>query len=90
MHTEAIRSELRKFVRQQFSIPENDPDFSDDIDLFNYGYIDSIGAVELTAFVEKHFGIRFSDSDWVNSPLNSIGEISFFIGKRLEGQSNHA
>jgi methoxymalonate biosynthesis acyl carrier protein len=90
MHTEAIRTELREFVRQQFSIPESDPDFSDDVDLFNYGYIDSIGAVELTGFVEKHFGIRFTDSDWVNSPLGSIREISAFIGKRLQGQNSHA
>ena len=77
-------------MRQQFSIPENDPDFSDDTDLFNYGYIDSIGAVELTAFVEKNFGIRFTDSDWANSRLNTIGEISAFIAKHSEGQSNHA
>ena len=84
MHTENISSELGRFVRQHFSIPEDDPDFSDDIDLFNYGYIDSIGAVELTGFVEGQFGVRFTDSDWVNFPLSSIREISTFVAKRVE------
>lgn len=86
MHTDEIRSELRKFIRLQFAIPENDPDFSDDIDLFNYGYIDSFGAVELTGFIERQFGTTFADSDWTKFPLNSIREISTFVAKRLEGE----
>jgi len=85
MHTEEITSELRTFIRQQFAIPENDPDFSDDIDLFNYGYIDSFGAVELTGFIERQFGTTFTDSDWINFPLSSIRGISTFVAKRLEG-----
>jgi D-alanine--poly(phosphoribitol) ligase subunit 2 len=84
MHTEDIASELRKFVRQQFSIPENDPDFTDDVDLFNYGYIDSIGAVELTGFVERQFGVVFADADWINFPLSSVREISMFVAKRIK------
>jgi acyl carrier protein len=87
MHTEEISSELRRFVRQQFFIPENDPDFSDDIDLFNYGYVDSIGAVELTGFVERQFGVAFTDSDWINFPLSSVREISMFVAKRMKGES---
>ena len=84
MHTEEIASQLRTFVQHRFSIPENDPDFSDDVDLFNYGYIDSIGAVELTGFAERQFGIQFTDSDWVSYPLSSVREISIFVAKRLQ------
>jgi D-alanine--poly(phosphoribitol) ligase subunit 2 len=84
MHTEEIASELRRFVQQQFSIPEDDSDFSDDIGLFSYGYIDSLGAVELTGFVERQFRVGFTDSDWINFPLSSIREISTFVAKRLE------
>ena len=84
MHTEDIGSELRTFVRQQFSIPGDDPDFTDDVDLFNYGYIDSIGAVELTGFVERQFGVVFADADWINFPLSSIREISMFVAKRIK------
>jgi acyl carrier protein len=86
MSADEIRSELQRFVRHRFAIPDNDSDFSDDIDLFNYGYIDSFGAVELTGFVERQFGVRFTDSDWVNFPLSSIREISMFVAKRIKGE----
>jgi len=86
MDTENISSELRNFVRQQFSIPEDDRDFTDDVDLFNYGYIDSIGAVELTGFVERQFGVVFADVDWINFPLSSIREISMFVARRIKGE----
>jgi acyl carrier protein len=86
MHAIDIGSELRNFVRQRFSIPQDDPDFTDDVDLFNYGYIDSLGAVELTGFIEQQFGVAFTDSDWINFPLSSIREISTFIAKRIKGE----
>ena len=86
MHTLDIGSELRNFVRQRFSIPQDDPDFTDDVDLFNYGYVDSLGAVELTGFIDQQFGVAFTDSDWINFPLSSIREISAFITKRTKGE----
>jgi methoxymalonate biosynthesis acyl carrier protein len=85
MSTDEITVELRKFVRERFAIPEDDLDFSDDVDLFNYGYIDSMGAVELTDFIERQAGIKFTDSDWGNFPLSSIREISSFVAKRRQG-----
>jgi acyl carrier protein len=84
MKSDQITSKLREFVQHRFSIPENDPDFSDEIDLFNYGYVDSIGAVELTGFVAREFGVKFADSDWLNFPLSSIRAISAFVAQRCE------
>jgi len=86
MEIPEITSELRGFVRERFGVPENDPDFNDEVDLFNYGYIDSFGAVELTSFIGKRFSIRLTESDWVASPLNSIREISSFVSKRQKGE----
>lgn len=84
MQNEEITAELREYVPERFAIRENDPDFSDEVDLFNYGYVDSVGAVELTEFVEGKFGIEFTYSDWVNFPLSSIRDIASFVAKRRE------
>jgi D-alanine--poly(phosphoribitol) ligase subunit 2 len=86
METHEIMSELRQFIRQQFGIPENDPDFNDNVDLFNYGYIDSFGAVELTSFMESKFSTTVAESDWATLPLSTIQEISSFISKRQKGE----
>ena len=86
MENQDIMSQLRQFIRQQFGVPENDPDFNDNVDLFNYGYIDSFGAVELTNFMESKFSMRIADSDWAAFPLSTIEEISTFISKRQKGE----
>jgi methoxymalonate biosynthesis acyl carrier protein len=86
MKTEEIRSELREFVRTRFQVPPDDPDFADDVDLFNYGYIDSLGAADLTAFVEGRLGAKFSAADWVKFPLSTITEISNFVMRRRLGE----
>jgi acyl carrier protein len=80
-----IATELRAFIRQKFKIPDNDPDFSDDVHLFDYGYIDSFGAVELTTFVDSAFSTKITDSDLVAFPLNTIREIATFVSKRKNG-----
>ena len=82
METPEIAAELNKFIRKQFGVPEGDPDFNDDVDLFNYGYVDSFGAVELTGFIEKRFSIKFTNSDWADHPLNTIKQLSVFVAKR--------
>lgn len=82
METSEIAARLRAFIRKQFGVPESDPDFNDDVDLFNYGYVDSFGAVELAGFIEKSFSIKFTDSDWADHPLNTINQLSAFVARR--------
>jgi len=77
-----IAEQLRHFVRAEFKVPDNDADFNDDIHLFDYGYVDSFGAVTLTAFVEKSFEIKISQTDMIAYPLNTINEIATFTEKR--------
>lgn len=84
MDSEQIAHELRQFVRTQFAVPQNDRDFSDDVDLFNYGYIDSLGAVELAHFIERQFGVTFTSSDWATASLDSIRNISGFVASRTK------
>ena len=73
---------LRNFIRQRYNVPLDDADFSDDVHLFDYGYIDSFGAVDLIAFVESAFDIKISQSDLVAYPLNTIREIADFALQR--------
>jgi D-alanine--poly(phosphoribitol) ligase subunit 2 len=86
MEIHEIADVLRGFIRQRWGVPENDPDFNDEVDLFNYGYIDSFGAVELTSFIEKQFAIKFTNSDWSNFPMSTIAQISSFVSKRKKGE----
>ena len=84
--TAQIANQLRTFIRQKYKIPDNDPDFNDDVHLFDYGYVDSFGAVELNTFVETTFSTKITESDLIAYPLNTIREIATFVSKRKNGE----
>jgi D-alanine--poly(phosphoribitol) ligase subunit 2 len=77
--------ELRRFIQERFKVPENDPDFNDDVNLFDYGYVDSFGAMELTSFVKEKFSVEITGSDLVAFPLNTVREIATFAVNRING-----
>ena len=79
----AFANDLRTFVRTRFNVDPSDAAFDDDVHLFDYGYVDSFGAVELTVYSERKYGIRVTNDDLVMNPLNTINEISAFIHRRL-------
>jgi methoxymalonate biosynthesis acyl carrier protein len=86
MPTDEIVHQLRTFIINRFAVPENDRDFTNTVDLFNYGYIDSLGAADLTSFIESRFEIKVSNIDWVSIPLSNIEELAAFVSKRQLGE----
>ena len=82
MEEAAVAEQLEAFIRERYDVSSDDPDFDRDVHLFDYGYIDSFGAVELNTFVEETFGIKVSDTDLMVHSLNTINEIATFITKR--------
>jgi acyl carrier protein len=86
MNQDQAMSELRQFIRTEFEVPANDREFTDDVHLFDYGYVDSFGAVKLTAFVEKNFSVEVKQSDLIAHPMNTIREIAGFVVRRRAGE----
>ena len=86
MEAEQIKRTLRDYVVELSKISANDPDFNDEVHLFDYGYVDSFGALELFRFVHKRFGIEVSESDLESYPLNSIDKIAWFVSSRQRGE----
>jgi D-alanine--poly(phosphoribitol) ligase subunit 2 len=71
-----VVDELRQFIRTEFDVPADDREFSDDVHLFDYGYVDSFGAVKRTSFVEENF----------SEPVNeSSASRSAWVADRLTG-----
>jgi len=83
MDLKEITDDFRAFVKRRFNIEESDKAFDDDVHLFDYGYVDSFGAVEMTLYSEQKYGIHVTNDDLVMNPLNTIREICAFIHKRV-------
>lgn len=79
---EEIIQYLEQHIRERYEIEEDDEEFSTDVHLFDYGFIDSIGATALIAFIEKTYNIQVTNQDLMLYPLNTIREIAQFIDKK--------
>jgi methoxymalonate biosynthesis acyl carrier protein len=87
MEREAIKTELRNHIREKYHVSPEDQDFNDNVHLYDYGYVDSFGAVQLKMFVESKFAIEFSPTDLTNVSLNSIDQMADFVVKRKKGEA---
>ena len=86
MEVDQAKAELRTYITDHFRVAQNDPEFNDDVHLFDYGYVDSFGAVDLISFVESKFSIKIRMADLAAHPLNTISQIAGFALQRQKGE----
>jgi len=60
-----------------------DSQFSDDDSFLEKGLIDSTGVLELVAFIEEQYGIRFQDDEIIPENLDSVNKLIQFLNKKL-------
>lgn len=59
---ESLTRDLDAFIRQRFRVPADDDAFDPDTNVWEEGYVDSAGVVEVFAFLESTVGDRLPDS----------------------------
>lgn len=77
-----VKKRIKKFILDEF-LSENS-DLKDDELLFFSGIIDSLGMVQLTAFLEETFGVSINPRDVTMNNFNTINKITDIISKKLE------
>jgi acyl carrier protein len=55
-----IAQELERFIRTRFQVSADDFTFGEDTNLWDEGYLDSLGITEVIAFLESRFKVRVS------------------------------
>ncbi len=76
---DAIETEIRRMA----GVGPDDPEFTRDIHIFDYGYVDSFGAVDLVSFSEQKFEIQIPDQDLAHIPMNTVNQITGYLCDRL-------
>jgi acyl carrier protein len=69
-----VKGFLGRFFRNQ--------DLKPDDDIFALGFVNSLLAMQLVAFVEKEFGIAVEDSDLDLENFRSIGAITRLVERK--------
>ena len=80
-----VLREIDGFVRSHFNVAADDPDFGNDVHLFDHGYLDSFSTQELIEHIETTYNIKIRNADLVKYPLNTLTEISQFVVDRQAG-----
>jgi acyl carrier protein len=69
---------VRTFIINQFLFGE-DEGLKDDTSFLETGLIDSMGIMELVAFLERTFEIKISDHELIPRNLDSLNQIQAFL-----------
>jgi methoxymalonate biosynthesis acyl carrier protein len=77
-----LLQQLEEHIRTRYEIEADDDEFTTDVHLFDYGYIDSIGATALIAHIENTYGIQVTNQDLMLYSMNTVQEIADFIHKK--------
>ena len=76
MKEEVISERIRRFLIRQFPTTKN---VSNDESLLKNGLIDSLGILEVVAFLENEFCIAVSDDDLLPENFSSVQSITDFV-----------
>ena len=76
--------QIAVFVREQNGISVDDPGFSCDVDLFDCGYVDSVGLVELLAFIVDRFEVEIGDDDLLSDAFSTINGMAAIVCRELD------
>lgn len=78
-----IALELERFVRTSFQIAEDDPGFHRSTDLFEAGYVDSIGVIETLTYITQTFGVEVPDEALQSDAFSTIDGMAQVIAELL-------
>jgi acyl carrier protein len=83
MDLSVVQERIERFVREQFSVSDGDPHFDRTVDLFESGYVDSVGIVELLAFVGEEFGVVIPENLLLSDDFSSVDGIARIVSQLL-------
>lgn len=77
-----IRAAIRQFVIENFLMGDASSMLKDGESFLETGTIDSIGVLEVTAFLETTFELQVDDKDLVPENLDSVNNLTQYILRR--------
>ncbi len=84
---EKIEGSVEEYIRSRFNVQPDDSLFARDINLWEYGYADSVGVVELITFLETTFGVKLPDGVFFDPDFTSIRGIGRMVLRHIQNTS---
>lgn len=78
-----IERDVRGFLDENFVLDPSAGPLPSDASLTREGVLDSMGVLELIAFLEERFGIVVPDEDTLPENLDTIDRVVGYVGARV-------
>ena len=82
MELQEIIAILDEYIRE-FADVGDDPDYDVEVNLFDYGFLDSLGAMNVIVFVEERFDVEITQKDITLYSMNTVTEIAEVVKEKL-------
>ena len=77
-----VKEAVRQYIIENFLFGDDAPLESDSMSLLDGGIIDSVGVMELVAFLEQDFELTIADDDLIPENLDSVDNLTAYIGRQ--------
>ncbi len=79
-----VKGQVKDYIVENFLFGDAEPLTSDGMSLLDGGIIDSVGVMELVAFLEQDFEISVADDDLVPENLDSVNNLVSYINRKKQ------
>jgi acyl carrier protein len=80
---DTIKAQVRRFVMDNFLMGAAADELADDASFMGAHVIDSVGVLELIAYLEQSFGIKVQDDEMVPANLDSLNGVGSYLERKL-------
>ena len=78
-----IKATIKEFIKEHFLKEGQEKTINDSNSFIEEGIIDSVGVLELVAFLEETFGFRVEDEEMIPENLDSLDKLVDYVQTKL-------
>lgn len=71
--------DIERFIRERFQIADDESRFTRTVNLWEEGFVDSMGVVEVIAFLEQRFRVNLPEEVVFSPEFTNIDDIARFV-----------
>jgi acyl carrier protein len=81
-----LRDQIRGFIIENFLFGDAEPLSGDDLSLLDNGIVDSVGVMEMVAWLEQNHGLKVEDQELVPENFDSVTRLVGFVQRKQGGR----
>jgi acyl carrier protein len=77
-----IEAQIKDYIAKNLLFSEDGFSYSDDTSFLQEGIVDSVGIMELVAFVEDQLGVEVEDQEIVPDNFDSVSRLAAYVRRK--------